>query len=41
MIDKSEIGLHITKDTTKYVKSRVVIVNKKLKNIYISNLQMT
>ena len=33
MIDKLEIGLHITKDTTKYVKSRAVLVNKKNKYI--------
>ena len=29
MIDKLEFGLHSTKDTTTYVKSWAVIVNKK------------
>ena len=30
MTDK--LGLHITKDTTKYVKSQAVIANKNFKN---------
>ena len=40
MIDKLEFGLHTTKDTTKYVKSRAVIVIKNFKKYTISNLQM-
>ena len=40
MIDKLEFELHTTKDTTKYVKSRVVIINKNFENYNTSNIQM-